>query len=85
MRSTRFLAASLTAIGLATFVQSLQAQPDPDEIFLEEDTDAFDPGLPIGARFPEIRAIHRGQEIDAIEEFFGERGLAVFAIRSVDW
>jgi hypothetical protein len=79
------LALSAAAIGLATFSQALKAQPNPDEIFLDADTDSFDPGLPIGAQFPRIRAIYQGREIDDIDEFFGDRGLAFFALRSVDW
>ena len=85
MKLTGFLALSLAAIAFAAFAQPLQAQPDPSEIFLDEDTDSFDPGLPIGAEFPAIRALFQGREIDGIDEFMGDRGLAFFALRSVDW
>jgi hypothetical protein len=85
MKSTRFLAIGLAVTGLVAFVESAHAQPNPDEIFLDEDTDSFDPGLPIGAQFPEIRAIYQGREINAIDQFFADRGLAFFAVRSVDW
>ena len=79
------LALCVTVTGLAMLAQAVLAQPNPDEIFLEEDTDSFDPGLPIGAQFPEIRALYQGREINRIDEFLGERGLAFFALRSVDW
>jgi hypothetical protein len=85
MKSTGFPAIWLTVSGLVAFLPSLHAQPSPDEIFLGEDTDSFDPGLPIGAQFAEIRAIYQGREINGIDQFFGERGLAFFALRSVDW
>ena len=67
----------LTLIGLVAVLQSVQAQPNLDNMFLDEDTDSFDPGLPIGAEFPEIRAIYDGNEINSIETFFGDKG-AVF-------
>jgi hypothetical protein len=85
MKSTKILAIGLAVVGLVALVPSSHAQPDPDEIFLEEDTDSFDPGLPIDAQFPAIRAIYQGREINDIDQFFGDRGLAFFAVRSVDW
>ena len=54
-------------------------------MFVEADTDSFDPGLPVGASFPAIKAIHRGQQVTSIQQFMGDKGLAVYAIRSVDW
>ncbi len=36
---------------------SLLAQPNLNDMFLEQDTDNFDPGLSIGEPFPAIRAI----------------------------
>lgn len=75
----------LTLIGLIAVLQSVQAQPNLDNMFLDEDTDSFDPGLPIGAEFPEIRAIYDGNEINSIETFFGDKGAVFLAMRSVDW
>lgn len=54
-------------------------------IFVPEDTDSFDPGLPIGARFPPIHALYRGQEITDVTRFMGEKGAVFFANRSTDW
>ena len=79
------LATCWAAAGLVAVAQPLLAQPNPDDIFVEQDTDAFDPGLPVGAQFPEIRALYQGREVTRIDEFLGERGLAFFALRSVDW
>ncbi len=85
MTLTRYLIAGIAAAGLFVLMQPLQAQSNLDDMFLEADTDRFDPGLPIGARFPAIRAIYEGQEIDNIEQFFGDKGAVFFANRSVDW
>lgn len=59
--------------------------PNLDNMFLDEDTDNFDPGLPIGAEFPAIRAVHDGEEITDIDRFFGDKGAVFLAMRSVDW
>ena len=75
----------LASFVLVALMQPLQAQPNLDNMFLDEDTDAFDPGLPIGAEFPEIRAIYDGNEINGIETFFGDKGAVFLAMRSVDW
>ena len=85
MKLSRYRTAGFAAAGLLAFMQPLQAQPNLDNMFLEEDTDLFNPGLPIGAQFPTIRAIYEGQEIDNIEQFFGDKGAVVLAMRSVDW
>ncbi len=81
----KFVAVVFAVCGLLLSIQSAQAQPNLDNMFLDEDTDDFDPGLPLGAEFPEIRALYQGREINSIERFFGERGLAFFAVRSADW
>ena len=41
--------------------------------------------LALGAQFPAIRAIYEGQEINDIEQFFGDKGAVFLAMRSVDW
>ncbi|MFL2546635.1 MAG: hypothetical protein ACJ0SL_04640 [Candidatus Rariloculaceae bacterium] len=66
MKLREYLVAGLAVLGLAAFIQPLQAQPNLDNMFLDEDTDSFDPGLRIGADFPAIRAISDGQEINNI-------------------
>lgn len=85
MKLSNFFAVLFFMIGLGMSMQPLQAQPNLDNMFLDEDTDSFDPGLPIGSDFPSIRAIFRGQEINDVQGFYEEKGLVVFAIRSVDW
>lgn len=54
-------------------------------MFVPDDTDDFDPGVPIGARFPEILALHRGQEITGVDQFIRDKGAVFLAVRSVDW
>ena len=44
-------------VGLGVSMQPLQAQPNLDDMFLNEDSDSFDPGLPIGTDFP-LSLIH---------------------------
>lgn len=82
-----FTAAVAVAVVMGhAFVTELAAQPGGlGDIFLSEDNDSFDPGLPIGTPFPAIRALYRGQEIAGVDEFMGDRGLAFFAVRSADW
>ena len=56
-----------------------------NEIFVSEDPDAFSPGVPVGARFPNIRALYQGEEITSIDRFIGDRGAVFIAVRSVNW
>ena len=81
------VALSLTAVlSLGQFFAgSAAAQPNPADVLIDEDTDDFDPGLPIGARFPEIRALYQGREINDIDAFIRDKGAVFIANRSVDW
>lgn len=56
-----------------------------EDMFVAEDADAFDPGLPVGASLPTLRAQYATQEVVELEQFMGERGLLLFANRSVEW
>ncbi len=89
MRNSIGLVAATVAVAVVAgqfLATELAAQPrDLGDIFLSEDNDSFDPGLPIGAAFPEIRALYQGREIATVDEFMGDRGLAFFAVRSADW
>lgn len=55
------------------------------DMFVEADADTFDPGVPVGARLPEIAARYDGRTIHELGQFAGENGLVLFAARSVDW
>jgi hypothetical protein len=54
-------------------------------MFVSEVTDTFNPGLQIGAHFPTIRALYRGEEITTVDRFIHDRGAIFIAARSVDW
>ena len=65
-----------------------EGTPEPDRfanMFISEVTHDFNPGLPIGAQFPAIRALFEGEEIMAIDPFIRDRGAIFIAARSVDW
>ena len=59
--------------------------PNLENMFLNEDIDDFDPGVPVGMQFPMIRARYEGEEITSIDGFHGDKGLIFFAVRSADW
>ena len=66
-------------------VIGLLEDPLTSNMFISEDTDGFSPGLPIGARFPAIRALYQGREFAGIDQFMGARGAVFVAVRSADW
>ena len=55
------------------------------DMFVEADTDDFDPGIATGETFPAIRALYQGQQITSIQELAGDKGMVFIANRSVDW
>lgn len=55
------------------------------DMYVSADTDNFDPGLPVGAKFPPVRAIHDGSKINNIEPLIGAKGMVFIANRSADW
>ena len=54
-------------------------------MFVPADDDSYDPGIPIGTRFPPIRARHEGRVLRSIDPFIHDRGAIFIAVRSVDW
>jgi len=54
-------------------------------MFIDSDTDEFNPGPGIGQAFPQIDAFYQGRRISSTLEFAGRRGTVFFANRSVDW
>lgn len=87
---------SITTISLAVILAGTHLWPlqsaaqqrrslNLDDMFIAEDADAFDPGLPIGSEFPPINALYRGEEITAIDRFMGEFGAIFIANRSANW
>ncbi len=55
------------------------------DMFVAADTDAFDPGLPVGASFPPIKAVYQGREIYDVGDFIRDKGMIFVANRSADW
>ncbi len=80
---------AIAIAGSFAFISPLLAQQGQprnfDDIFIAEDSDSFDPGLPVGAQFPPIRALYQGREITEIDEFVRDKGAVFIANRSVDW
>jgi peroxiredoxin len=56
-----------------------------EDMFVEGDTDGFDPGPAIGSRFPGVTALYQGEPISLIEPFAGPNGTVFMASRSFDW
>jgi len=54
-------------------------------MFVEADTDSFDPGIAVGETFPDIKAMYEGQQLTSIQRFIGDKGMVFIANRSVDW
>lgn len=89
----RFLIGALVvvlAIGAVGFLfrePLLQAVFDrlTANMFVDADTDAYDPGPPLGDRLPPIAARFDGRTIRDLTEFTGENGVVLFAVRSVEW
>ncbi len=55
------------------------------DMFVQADTDAFDPGLPVGTELPPMRVRYNGGELNDIRALSGSRGLVLVANRSADW
>ena len=55
------------------------------DMFVEADTDDFDPGVAIGSTFPAIQALYQGQEINDVQPFVQDKGMVFIANRSADW
>ncbi len=55
------------------------------DMFVEADTDGFDPGIAIGEQFPDIDALYQGREVTDVGEFIHDKGMVFIANRSADW
>lgn len=56
-----------------------------EDMFVDSDSDSFDPGPALGSHFPGLRARYQGREISLLTELSGERGTILVASRSLDW
>jgi hypothetical protein len=55
------------------------------DMFVDSDTDTYDPGVAVGQQLPPLRALWNGRELTSVGELMGKRGLLLFVNRSVDW
>ncbi|MDG1943266.1 MAG: redoxin domain-containing protein [Halioglobus sp.] len=55
------------------------------DMFVEGDTDDFDPGPAVGSQFPGLQAIYQGRTVKLLNEFSGKNGTVFIASRSYDW
>ena len=55
------------------------------DMFVDADTDSFDPGLAIGTAFPTIKVIYQGREISDVSQFVHDKGMVFITNRSADW
>ena len=84
------IAGVLAAAGIAIFafqepIKEFAFDRITTDMFVAEDNDAFNPGLPVGATFPAVKATMDGRTITDISELSGPNGLVFVANRSVDW
>ena len=55
------------------------------DMFVTADTDGYDKGLPIGAKFPALKALYKGEVITDLRPFIHDKGMVFIANRSADW
>ncbi len=55
------------------------------DMFVQTDSDAWNPGLPLGAVAPAVSVSFQNTVIHTLEGFHGANGLLLFFNRSVDW
>lgn len=55
------------------------------DMFVDGDTDDFDPGPAVGSQFPGLQAIYQGRKVTLLNEFSGKNGTVFIANRSYDW
>ena len=66
-------------------LQNLVVERVTADMFVAQDTDAYDPGVAVGQPMPALRALFDGREVVDLAQFAGSKGLVIFVNRSVDW
>ena len=85
------LAVVVTAIIILAFQQKqatldrIAASEKPDSMFVEADSDNFNPGIETGATFPDLTARYQGKIVSDLQPFVAEKGMVFIASRSVNW
>ncbi|MFT5711365.1 MAG: hypothetical protein ACI8QT_002071 [Halioglobus sp.] len=85
---TASLVLLVVAAGLYVFKSQLwdfTAKAITADMFVQADTDNFNPGIAIGEQFPDIHALYQGGEITDAGEFIHDKGMVFIANRSADW
>jgi hypothetical protein len=54
-------------------------------MFVDAEAATLEVGIPVGERFPEIRAVHEDRTVTDVAEFLGPNGLVLMANRSAVW
>jgi uncharacterized iron-regulated membrane protein len=79
------LSLSLVLVGGAYLFKDQLMNSITADMFVDADTDSFDPGLAVGQSFPPIRAIYQGAEVTDTRNFIHDKGMVFIANRSADW
>ena len=80
--------AVLLGIGFFVFGDQLKRavyQNITSDMFVLSDDDGFDPGLPIGAVFPNLETTLGELSVRDVGPLVGDRGMIFIASRSIDW
>ena len=82
------LVVMVAAAGIYAFRESLMnvvVERVTADMFVAQDTDAYDPGVGVGDPMPALRARFDGREVTQLGEMMGAKGTVLFVNRSVDW
>ena len=79
------LSLSLITIGGAYLFKDQLMNAITADMFVDADTDSFDPGLAVGQTFPRIKAIYQGAEITDAGSLIHDKGMVFITNRSADW
>lgn len=81
----------VTAIIILAFLQKqatlkrIAADQQPKSMFVEADSDDFNPGIETGSTFPDLTTSYYDQTVSDLQPFVAEKGMVFIASRSVDW
>ena len=79
------LASGINACAAGDSAREAMVERLTADMFVEADTDAFDPGIAVGSALPTLRALHAGREVTNLDGMTGSRGTVFIVNRSVDW
>lgn len=90
MRKGLITSSTTIALALGAVIVLLEpllatAQNKTKDMFIAADTDSYDKGLSIGATFPSLKALYRGEVVTDLRPFIHDKGMVFIANRSADW